>query len=161
MHCPSYKDSLVIYYFRLLLTCLRSCHTAWAHNALLLYADVAALLKLTYRSSARALMRNVDACPVVDYRPYKHWLAATGMHVQRAASRGCSGGLRYSVLWLRYATGGRHNSHCARRVRLWSLAHLLASFTRTFCGSNLQLSTLSHGYPYARFTVRRAVSLEN
>lgn len=29
----------------------------------------------------------------------------------------------------------RHNSHCARRERLWTLAHLLASFAWTCCGS--------------------------
>lgn len=39
----------------------------------------------------------------------------------------------------------RHNSHCARRVRLWSLAHLLASFARTCCGSDpIHTSVLCH-----------------
>lgn len=57
---------------------------------------------------------------------------------------------------LRHATGGRHNSHCARRVRLWTLAH---SLSRPLGYEHTPQCSPSD--PYVRYCLNRVVSLEN
>lgn len=60
------------------------------------------------------------------------------------------------VRCLRHATGGRHNSHCARRVRLWTVAQ--SSFRPLGSEHTLQCSPSD---PYVRYCSNHVVSLEN